>query len=156
MNKKLIILLSALAGAALCVGIGYVVANVPPAADDGQSNSNNSTVPADRVDVVYFHRTVRCSTCLRAEELTRYTLNTYFADELASKKVVFQSVDVEDPANADIVAKYNNASYLTLCINTVTNGTENIEEVTDIWYVGDEEFVDILKNEVEESLAGEV
>jgi hypothetical protein len=118
--------------------------------------SNTSSGPADRVDVVYFHRTQRCPTCLYAENMTRYALETYFADEIASGKVTFQSVNVEDEENADIVEKYNNASYLTLCINTVRDGTDHIEVVTDIWLVigNDEAFVEIVKGKVEESLTG--
>ena len=93
---------------------------------------NVSSGPADRVEVVYFHRTQRCHTCLYAEEQTQYTLETYFKDELASGRVTFQSINVQDEANADIIEKYNNASYLTLCINTVRGGTDHIEAVTDI------------------------
>ena len=158
MNKKTKILISVLAGVALCVVVGYAVSNASPGANDGHPNSNNSTGPADRVEVVYFHRTQRCNTCLYAEEATRYTIETYFADELASDKVTFQSVNVEDEANADIVEKYNNASYLTLCINTVRDGTDHIEVVTDIWLVigNDEAFVEIVKSKVEESLTGDV
>ena len=119
--------------------------------------SNNSSGPTDRLDVVYFHRTQRCYTCLCAEEQTRYTVETFFADELASGKVTFQSINVQDEANADIVEKYNNASYLTLCINTVRDGTDHIEEVTDIWLVigDDEAFVEIVKNKIENSLNAE-
>ena len=119
--------------------------------------SNNSSGPTDRVDVVYFHRTQRCYTCLYAEEQTRYTVETFFADELASGKVTFQSINIQDEANADIVEKYNNASYLTLCINTVRDGTDHIEEVTDIWLVigNDEAFVETVKNKIENSLNGE-
>jgi len=71
--------------------------------------------------------------------------------------VTFQSINVQDEANADIVEKYNNASYLTLCINTVRGGTDHIEAVTDIWLVigNDEAFVEIVKSEVEKSLSGE-
>jgi thiol-disulfide isomerase/thioredoxin len=120
--------------------------------------SDNSSGLADRVEVVYFHRTQRCHTCMYAEEQTCYTLETYFADEMASGKVTFQSINVQDEANADIVEKYNNASYLTLCINTVRGGTDHIEEVTDIWFVigNDEAFVEIVKSKVEKSLSGEV
>ena len=116
--------------------------------------SYQSSSPVDRVDVVYFHRTQRCYTCLHAEELTRYTVETYFADELASGRVTFQSINVQDAANADIVEKYNNASYLTLCINTVKDGADHIEEVTDIWLVrgDDEAFVEIVKSKIEKSL----
>jgi hypothetical protein len=93
-----------------------------------------------------------------AEDATRYTLETYFADELASGKVTFQVINVDDKeANADILEKYNNPSYLTLCINAVRDGTDHIEVVTDIWLVigNDEAFVEIVKSKVEESLTGE-
>ena len=157
MNKKTKILISVLAGVALCVVAGYAISNAWPGANGGHPNSNNSTGPADRVDVVYFHRTQRCPTCLYAEDGIRYTLDTYFADELASRRVTFQVINVEDGANADIIEKYNNASYLTLCINAVRNGTDHIEEVTDIWLVigNDEAFVQTVKSRIEEALNGE-
>ena len=140
-----------LAGLALSLIAGCTPQAIPPPSD-------KSSGPADRVDVVYFHRTQRCHTCLYAENQTRYTLETYFADELASGKLTFQSINVEDEENADIVKKYNNASYLTLCINTVRDGTDHIEEITDIWYVIDnnEAFDEIVKKKVEQSLTGEV
>jgi hypothetical protein len=154
MNKAIKILLIVLACVALSLVAVYAARTAPP---QEQPNSNNSSSPADRVDVVYFHRTQRCSTCIYAEEGTRYTLETYFANELASGKVTFQSINVQDEANADIVEKYNNASYLTLCINTVRDGTDHIEVVTDIWLVigNDEAFVEIVKSKVEKSLKGE-
>jgi hypothetical protein len=156
-NKKTKILVSVLAGVALCVVAGYAISNASPGENGGHPNTNNSTGPADRVDVVYFHRTQRCNTCLYAETATRYAVETYFADELASGKVTLQSINVEEEANADIVEKYNNASYLTLCVNAVRNGTDHIEEVTDIWLVigNDEAFVETVKSRIEEALNGE-
>ena len=68
--------------------------------------SNNSSGPADRVDVVYFHRTQQCYSCRYAEEGTRYTVENYFGDELATGKLTFQSLDVQDSKNAAIVEKY--------------------------------------------------
>jgi hypothetical protein len=118
--------------------------------------SYQSSGPADRVEVVYFHRTQRCARCIYAEEGTRYTLETYFADELASGKVTFQSIDVQDEANAAIVQKYG-AYTSSLFINTIKDGTDHIEAVTDIWLVlgDDEAFVEVVKSEVEKSLNGE-
>ena len=138
----------------VCLALSLIAGCTPPAPPPP---SDEPSGPADRVDVVYFHRTHRCYTCLYAEEETRYTLETYFTDELASGKVTFQSINVEDEENADIVKKYNNASYLTLFVNTVRGGTDHIEEITDIWYVigNDEAFVEIVKNKIEESLTGE-
>jgi hypothetical protein len=141
---------------ALCMVVGYTISKASPAGYHGQPNSNNSSGPADRVDVVYFHRTQRCSSCLYAENETLYTLETYFADELASGKLTFQSINVGDSQNAAIVEKYG-AYASQLFINTIKDGTDHIEEVTDIWYAihNDEAFIEIVKNKVEQSLTGE-
>ncbi len=156
-NKKNKILISVLAGVALCVVVGYIVAcNASPGANDGQPNSNNSTGPANRVDVVYFHRTQRCPKCRYMEDAARYTVETYFADELASGKVTFQVFNVEEQANAAIVEKYQ-SSYLSLYINIVKDGADHIELVTEVYpLIGkDEAFVETLKSKIEKSLTGE-
>ena len=118
--------------------------------------SNNSSGPADRVDVVYFHRTQRCPTCIHAEELTRYTLETYFVDELDSRKLTFQSIDVQDSENAAIAQKYG-AYGSQLFINTIKDGTDHIEEATDLYVLihDDNAFVTALKSKIERSLSGE-
>ena len=128
-----------------------------PATPPAPNNSTgNSTSPADRVDVVYFHRTQRCYSCTYMEDAARYTLETYFADELASGKVTFQVFNVEDEQNADVVEKYQ-SSYLSLYINTVKDGTDHIELVTDLYTLigNDEAFAETLKSKIQKSLTGE-
>ena len=120
------------------------------------STSDTSSTPADRVEVIYFHRAQRCYSCIYAEEGTRYTVETYFADELASGKVTFEAFDVGDKENATIVNKYG-AFTSSLFINTIRDGTDHIEEVTDIWFVlgKDEAFMEIVKSKIEKRLKGE-
>ena len=115
--------------------------------------SETSSPPADRVEVVYFHRAQRCQGCIYAEAGTRYTLETYFKDELGSGKLVFKTVNVEDKENAPIVKKYG-AFTSSLFVNTITDGTDHIEEVTDIWLVlgNDKAFVEVVKSNIERSL----
>lgn len=112
--------------------------------------------PADKVEVVYFHRTQRCYSCRYVEAGTRYTVETYFKDELASGKLTLQVVDVQDKANADIVKKYG-AYTSSLFINTIKDGTDYIEEAMDIYLLigKDEAFVKALKSKIEKSLKGE-
>jgi len=68
---------------ALSLMLGCTSPTTPPPSD-------TSSGPADRVEVVYFHRAQRCYSCIHAEEGIRYTVETYFADELASGKVTFE------------------------------------------------------------------
>ncbi len=119
------------------------------------SPSRASSVPADRVEVVYFHRAHRCASCIYAETGIHYTLETYFKDELASGEVIFKVVNVEDKQNASIVKKYG-AFTSSLFINAVKDGTDHIEEVTDIWFLlgNDEAFIEIVRDKIEESLKG--
>ena len=138
----------------VCLAVWLIVAyGISPATPPA---SDNSSGPADRVEVVYFHRTQQCYTCRYAEEGTRYTVETYFNDELASGKVTFQSIDVQDKANADIVEKYG-AYGSQLFINTIKDGSDHIEQVTGIWLVigDDEAFVEVVKSKIEKSLNGE-
>ena len=156
MNKKTKILISVLAGVALCVVAGYAVSNASPGANDGHPNSNNSTGPADRVEVVYFHRTQRCYSCRYMEAAANYTVQTHFKDELASGKLTFQVFNVEDEANAAIVEKYQ-SSYLSLYVNTVKDGADHIELVADLYPLigNDEAFAETLKSKIEKSLTGD-
>lgn len=119
--------------------------------------SDTPSVLADRVEVVYFHRTQRCGGCIYAEEGIRHTIKTYFTDELTSGKLTFEVVNVQDGENAAIVEKYG-AFTSSLFVNTIRDGTEHIDDVTDdIWLLlgNDEEFVEEVKSKIEISL-GEV
>jgi len=115
--------------------------SLPPSIDNG-------------VEVVYFHRAQRCSGCIHAQDMTEYTLNTYFADELESGEIVFMALNLQDANNSAMVQKFG-AYTSSLFLNDVSNGIDDIDELTDIWFVlwDDEEFVDVLKTAIEECLA---
>lgn len=134
---------------ALLLILGCTSPTTPPPSD-------TSSGPADMVEVVYFHRAQRCYSCIHAEEGIRYTVETYFADELASGKVTFKVINVADEENAAVVNKYE-AYTSSLFINTIRGGTDHIEPVTDIWLLigNDEEFVKAVKDKIEKSLNGD-
>jgi hypothetical protein len=83
-------------------------------------------------------------------------VETHFADELASDKVTLQSIDYQDEANANIVEKYD-AYGSQLFINTVQDGTDHIEQATDLYPLlySKEAFVNALKSKIEKCLNGE-
>ncbi len=137
----------------VCLALSLIVAcassTTPPPSD-------TSLGPADRVDVVYFYRTPRCPRCIQAEESINYTVETYFVDELASGKVTFQVLNLQDEENAAIVNKYR-AYTSSLFINTIRDGTDHIEEVPYIWLLlgNDEAFTEAVRSKIEKSLKGE-
>jgi hypothetical protein len=138
-------------------------APTPPATPSPPAETDNPTPPVitepetpseiQRVDVVYFHRTNRCHSCTYAEEQTRYTLETYFLDELESGMVTFQSVDVQNPDNAEIIEKCG-AYTSQLFIIAITDDSEHIEHVEEIWeLIGkDEDFSNLVKDKISDAL----
>ena len=120
---------------------------------EAPSTPDTPSVPADKVEVVYFHRTQRCSGCIYAEAGIRYTVETYLEGKLASGKLVFKVVNIGDKENATIVKKYD-AFASSLFINRIKDGTDHIKEVTDIWFNlgNDEAFIEVVRDKIEESL----
>lgn len=136
--------------AVLLLTIGLVSACKVPEPD----NSSGPPPGIDNgVEVVYFHRAQRCIGCTRLQEMTEYTLNTCFANEMESGEIVFMALNLQDSANADMVQKFG-AYTSSLFLNDVENGTNDIEEMTDIWFVlwKDEAFVNTLEAEIEARL----
>ena len=136
--------------AVLLLTVGLVSACKVP-----EPNNSSSLPPSidNGVEVVYFHRAQRCSGCIRMQDMTEYTLNTYFADELESGEIVFVAINLQASANADMVRKFG-AYTSSLFLNDVEDGADDIEELTDVWFVlwDDEEFADTLKDAIKERL----
>ena len=86
---------------------------------------------------------------------TRFTLETYFQDELASGRIVFKVVNLGDAVDAAVIEQYG-ASTSSLFMNAVRDGVDDIEEVYEVWFLldNDEEFVRLVASKVYARLSG--
>lgn len=85
------------------------------------------------LNVYYFHATRRCQTCTRIEALAREAVETKFAGEIADGRVVFKSLNLEEPENTRFIEAFD------LVSNTVVMQQGNAFEKFDaVWnHVGD-------------------
>jgi len=107
-------------------------------------------VEPSRVVVSYFHRTIRCETCLKFEELANRALRDAFAVELASGRLEWRVADFEEPGHESDVAKYD-VFESSLIVSRLTGDEEQEWKKLDaIWdLVGDDEvFVQYIQGEV--------
>ena len=120
-------------------------------------SSTQSLGPADKVEVVYFHRHRRCEACTYAEERISYIVKTFFQDELISDKLTFGIYDIEDKDNA-VLAKKFGAIGSQLFINRIKDGVDNIRYIEEIWYWGcidnEEVFDRTVQNAIKKALYG--
>lgn len=54
--------------------------------------------PSPPIVVYYFHRTIRCESCLRIEEWAKQAIDSRFADELANGLIEWRAVNIDQPA----------------------------------------------------------
>jgi hypothetical protein len=58
------------------------------------------------VVVTYFHTTTRCVSCLKIEDLTDATVTTRFAGPIAEKRLLWRSLNLDDPGNGHFAKDY--------------------------------------------------
>ena len=106
-----------------------------------------SAVPQkdDVLTVYYFHGDQRCMTCNKIEQLTKQALEKKYADELASGKIVFRAVNVEEPVNEHFVKDF---SLTTRSVVMRKNG--KFKKFDEVWTFvrGPEKFIEYIQDGV--------
>lgn len=146
-------------------GAGDVTAAVPVSAVAAPraAEAAETTIPAPtdtvattRVVVYYFHRTIRCETCLKFEALTETALRDGFAGELASGRITWRVLDFEAPENESRASKYD-VFESSVVVSRLIGETEIAwKKLQDIWgLVGDESaFIGYIQKEAGAYLGG--
>ena len=125
------------------------------AATDSTASSASAAPLANRVQVYYFHRTLRCDTCLKFEAYADEALRSHFAEELSDRRLVWSVLDLDDESSATLVDAYD-IFESSLVVSAVEAGEERSwEKLEAIWgLVGDKpSFLSYIQSEVEASLS---
>jgi hypothetical protein len=122
----------------------------------GAQESNKINSEVDKLEIIHFHSTSQCYSCITMGQLTEDTLNTYFQKELNSGKITFEHINVDLPENSEKVKKYG-ATGSSLLIGTYyEDGTFSKVQNTNVWYkINDKEaYMEYFKSVVENKLSG--
>ena len=96
----------------------------PPSQKEKSTSPHYTDNTSNHVVVVtYFTSNVRCKTCLKIEKLTTETLHQNFAQEMANKEVVFQTIIFDQPENKHFVKDYQ-LSFKTVVVSERKKGKE--------------------------------
>ncbi len=103
-----------------------------------------------KVIAYYFHGSFRCYTCTNMEKYSREALDTNFKDALASGKLEFKAVNVEDKGNEHFVDDYKLYTK-SLIISLVKDGKEiKSKNLDKIWELArnKQKFIEYVTGEV--------
>jgi len=109
---------------------------------------------ANKIEVIDFHSTHRCMTCNAIESSTKYTLDTYFSEELKNESITFQIVNVDDEKNYKLAEKFE-ATGTALFLNVIVDGKETKIDLTEFAFINgndQEKFSNELKITLESEL----
>ncbi len=104
-----------------------------------ETEQQNITQPADKVQVFLFHETNRCITCITIGKFASATVEEYFQPELRDRKIEFKEINIDLPENKELAEKFK-ASGSALFINAIYNEEDHISEDITVWSLTKKEF----------------
>ena len=145
----------------LYVGIGIAIILLLiftiPKYFTGDVTASGTQISGDieKIEVYHFHATRQCVTCKTVGANAEATVNTYFANELKSGKIVFAHINIDLPENKALASQYG-ATGSSLMIGVYgKDGSFTKQEDTNVWYKMDKtDSMSYLKGVIEQKLAG--
>jgi len=120
----------------------------------GESVAKTSST-VEKVEIFHFHGNHQCASCIAVGQLAEETVNTYFAEEVKSGKIVFGHINAELPENRELAMSYG-VTGSSLWLGTYDENGFHKEENTNVWYkINDkQDYMTYLKGVIEQKLAG--
>ena len=120
------------------------------------SSSGQAAEDANGVRVIayYFHGIMRCPTCHKLEQYSKEAIEANFKDALASGRLEFKIINVEDKGNEHYGGEYQLYTK-SLILSLVKEGRQiKWKNLDKIWeYAGNKQrFADYVKNEIADFL----
>ncbi len=137
---------------AIFVGVILTTGCTTPAE---QSKITGFSTPVEKVEVYHFHPSNGCQSCTTVGQYAEETVKKFFSGELRSGRLVFDHINYQDDANADLVQRYGvtGSSLMIGVYNTTTFSRENNHKV---WYMtgNKTQYMNYLKEVIDLRLAG--
>lgn len=121
---------------------------------DSENNSESDQMSvtkqgAEKIEVVHFHGTHQCWSCITVGKYALKTIKERFSEEYASGKIIFKDINAELLENRDIVMKYQ-ARGSSLFVNAIKNGQDNIGEDVEVWRLvtNETQYINYFENKL--------
>jgi hypothetical protein len=115
----------------------------------------SAQVATQKLEVIYFHATRRCPTCMAIEENARKTLDTYFKDQVKTGTIKWTVINVDEEKNKAIAEKYE-ATGSALFLTRISGGKESRTDMTEFAFSyarsNPDKFIGGLKDKINAQL----
>ena len=107
-----------------------------------------------KVVAFYFHGNFRCAKCKKIEQYSREAIEKYYAEQLKTKALIFNVINIDLPDNKHFVEDYQLYTR-SLIIAEFRDGKQvNWKNLTKVWnYLNDrDKFYEYVKSEIQKYL----
>lgn len=113
------------------------------------STEAGATIEDSKLIVYYFYTTARCASCLKIEQYTKESLEKFFSDEIASGKVDFQMLKIDEPQNKHYIQDYQLYTKSVVLSKIVEGKEEKFKNLDKVWQLlrNKEKFYVYIKDE---------
>ena len=118
--------------------------------------ANQSTAVGHKFVAYYFHRTLRCPTCLSIEKQSKDKCETRFSDALRDGHLVWQAVNIESPGNSHFEQEFQLEAQALILVEMQDGKMLRWKNLPKIWDLVDKpgEFQEYVRSELTEFMAG--
>ncbi|MCE5301657.1 MAG: nitrophenyl compound nitroreductase subunit ArsF family protein [Planctomycetaceae bacterium] len=127
---KRIAIVSVFGAIALCA---LTFSQTTLAANGANESGKPAAAPADRVVVMYFHRTQRCPICKRMGSYTEEAVLKGFPKEVEDGSVEFHFVDFQKEENAALAQGYKVGGPTLIVAQVVANKVKAFKNLQEMW-----------------------
>ncbi len=123
----------------------------------GYSNAASSpTMDANDTVVIayYFHRNMRCVTCLEIEKNAKRVIESTFAKQIEEKKLIWMPLNIDEPGGKELGKQFD-ISVSTLVLSKIKNGNHTeYKKLEKVWQLvhNPNDFDAYVKEEVKQFL----
>jgi len=139
------------------VGVRRALAHLPTggpssaAASGALAAPGETTAPRRRLVARYYHGTKRCVTCNKIEAYAKEALESRFAEDLASGRILWETANMDEIWNADAVRRYGLIRSSLVFLDVEDGEEKDYSVLQRAWdLVGEKDrFFDYVQSEVE-------
>jgi hypothetical protein len=140
--KRIVAAMAAIGVVAMFASVLFqaALAADPPAKTDPTAKADPSAKanapadpPADRIVVMYFHRTQRCPTCLKMGSYSEEAIRSGFAKAIKAGKVEFHYIDFQDEKNEALTKGYKVTGPTLIVAKVVDNKVADHKNLAEMW-----------------------
>ena len=134
----------------LAVALAGIAFSVSCSADDAPRTTTAVAPRTLDVEVVayYFHGNLRCRTCRTIEAYSEEAIRSEFADELASGRLAWHVVNVEEPENKHFVKEFELVTRSLVLADYEDGEVTRWENLKQVWQLvrDKERFLDYVNS----------